>query len=210
LGEFRVAIPLNIQLELTEFAVLDEVLQQRNTGLLGRGKVLSNDLTRPSKLLEIERQLFLPLGNAVTFKLGDGTGSDRFLKAGFSWNGDPDVGGVSAHGLSRTKLGPFNRKTEDQNKPVTGYIFEGAIGGWIADILGAVPVHANNIFATFIAHELGHQLGLAHEPQPDNIMFIWSDQPLDQRKQYLRLSNDVKLPFTKAQVTTMLGVLAKT
>ncbi len=137
------AMPPTIHLELSELGTLDTVKQHKGSGLIGRGDPFSTDATRPTKILEVVRSLFLPLGEAVTIRLGDGTGSDRFLKADFAWNGDPDIGGVSAQGLGRTKLGPFNRRAVDQNRPVTGYIFEGAIGSWIVDLLEQRPIQRN-------------------------------------------------------------------
>ncbi|WP_144300039.1 matrixin family metalloprotease [Elioraea rosea] len=202
------AMPLTIHLELSELATIETVKQHAASGLIGRGDPISADANRAAKIVEIVRSLFLPLGEAVTIRLGDGTGSDRFLKADFAWNGDPDIGGVSAQGLGRTKLGKFNRRAVDQNRPVTGYIFEGAIGGWIVDLLGATVIRANNVFATFIAHELGHQLGLGHEAAKDNIMFVWADMPVADRQQYLRLANDVKLAFTEKQVAAMKATIA--
>jgi hypothetical protein len=185
------------------------VLQHKGSGVIARGATFAEDKDRPGKILGLVRELFQPLGGDVTIKLGDGAGSDRFLKADFAWGSDPDIGGVSAQGLGRTRLGPFNRRSTDQNKPVTGYVFEGVIGGWIMDILGPVKVSLNNIFATFICHELGHQLGLGHESGPDNIMFVWADMGLAERQTYLRLANDVKLRFTEAQVKVMRETIAK-
>lgn len=201
--------PLSIHLDLAELTALEQVMQHGASGLIGRGDVFSSDSGRPAKLCDAVRALFAPLGDAVTIRIGDGTGSDRFLKADFAWNGDPDIGGVSAQGLGRTKLGPFNRRAVDANRPVTGYIFEGAIGSWIVDLLGGASISATNVFASFIAHELGHQLGLGHVTAKDDVMFVWAGQSLADRKQYLRLANDVRLTFTPAEVATMKATLAK-
>ncbi|WP_291297521.1 matrixin family metalloprotease [Elioraea sp.] len=201
--------PLYIHLDLAELAALEQVMQDRASGLIVRGPVFSSDLGRPAKLCEAVRALFAPLGDAVFIRLGDGTGSDRFLKADFAWNADPDIGGVSAEGLGRTKLGPFNRRAADANRPVTGYIFEGVIGSWIGELLGGATISATNVFACFIAHELGHQLGVGHVQAKDDIMFAWKGQTLADRKQYLRLANDVRLGFTPAQVATMKATIAK-
>jgi hypothetical protein len=201
--------PLSIHLDLAELAAIDQVRQHAASGLIGRGEVLNSDSDRPAKVCDVVRALFAPLGDAATIRLGDGTGSDRFLKADFAWNGDPDIGGVSAQGLGRTRLGPFSRRAVDANRPVTGYIFEGAIGSWIVDLLGATTISATNVFACFIAHELGHQLGLGHVAAKDDVMFVWAGQSLGDRKQYLRLANDVRLGFTPAEVATMKATLAK-
>lgn len=196
-------VPFVIHLELAELEALDQVLQDRASGLIRKGQPLQPDAGRPAAICAAVRAIFSPLGHSVMIRLGDGTASNRFLKASFAWGADPDIGGVSAKGLGRGTLGPFTRMAADANRPVTGYIFEGVIGSWIADLIGWEKVSASNVFATFIAHELGHQLGLDHAEARDDIMFVWADTPVADRKQYLRLANDVRLSFTRRQVETM-------
>ena len=53
----------------------------------------------------------------------------------------------------------------DANKGVTAYVFEGAIGIVIMDYFGG-KANVENIFATAIAHELGHNLGLPAQRVP--------------------------------------------
>jgi Matrixin len=168
--------PLVIHLDLGEFLELNTVVEHASSGLIARGDVFNKDPGRDGKILKVVEQFFQPLAGSLTIKLGDGTGSDRFLKATFAWGNNPEIGGMSAQGLTRSKLGKFSRRAADTGKPVTGYVFEGVIGNWIMDYLGSKPVNVDNIFGTVIAHELGHQLGLDHEKASDNVMFVFTEE----------------------------------
>jgi len=199
---------LVIHLDLGEFLELNEVIEQASSGLIARGDVFNKDPGRDGKILSVVQQFFQPLADSVTIKLGDGTGSDRFLMATFAWGNNPEIGGMSAQGLTRSKLGKFSRRAVDTSKPVTGYVFEGVIGNWIMDYLGSKPVQVNNIFATAIAHELGHQLGLDHEKTSDNIMFVFTEESRANQINWLRLGERNALKFTDAQIKTMQKLLA--
>ena len=118
LGRPKTFPPLEVRLDLTELVELNEVIEHGRSGLMKKGNAFANDPKRLQKVLGIVTSLFSPLGKAIHICLGSGTKSDRFLKAAFSWGMDPDIGGVSAKGISRTKLGNFNRMGEDQGKSV--------------------------------------------------------------------------------------------
>jgi hypothetical protein len=200
--------PLVIHLDLAEFIELNEVIEHASSGIIARGDAFHKDPGRDAKILKVIEKLFAPLGTAVTIKLGDGTGSDRLLKAAFAWGSDPEIGGMSAQGLSRTKLDKFSRMAADTGKPVTGYVFEGVIGNWILDYLGAKPVDVNSIFATVIAHELGHQLGLDHVKASDDVMFVFSGEPRGKQIDWLRRGERGGLAFSDAQIKAMQTLLA--
>lgn len=200
--------PLVVHLDLGEFLELNEVVQHAASGIIGRGDVFHKDPGRDGKILKVVEKMFQPLAAALTIKLGDGTGSDRFLKAAFAWGNDPEIGGMSAQGVSRSKLDKFSRMAADTGKPVTGYVFEGVIGNWILDYLGSKPVDVNNIFGTVIAHELGHQLGLDHENKADDVMFVFSGEARGKQINWLRLGERNALKFTDPQIKTMQTLLA--
>ncbi len=180
----------------------------RLRGLIKRGDVFHKDPGRDGKILKVVEKMFQPLAASLTIKLGDGTGSNRFLKATFAWGNDPEIGGMSAQGLSRSKLDKFSRMAADTGKPVTGYVFEGVIGNWILEYLGSEPMNVNNIFGTVIAHELGHQLGLDHQKTADDVMFVFSGEARGKQINWLRLGERNALKFTDPQIKTMQTLLA--
>jgi len=200
--------PLVIHLDLNELLELNQVLEQASSGLIARGEVISKDPSRDSKILKVVVDLFQPLAAELTIKLGDGTGSDRFLKAAYAWGLDPEIGGMSAQGVTRSKLEKFSRMAADTGKPVTGYIFEGVIANWIMDYLGSKPVSVNNIFGTTIAHELGHQLGLGHEKGAGDIMFVFDGESRGNQINWLRSAERDALSFTDAQIKKMQSLLS--
>ncbi len=201
--------PFLIHLSLAELAKLEVVEQHGRSGLIRRGAVFNTDPKRPRNVLTIVQAHFAGLGKGVMIRAGSGGGSDRFLKADFAWGQDPDVGGVSAQGITRTKLGRFNKKGADQGLPVTGYVFEGVIGRWIVDYMGGAGVNVDCLFATVVAHELGHQLGLPHEPLVTDLMFGFGGGGKKDRVAWLWGASKGTLVFSKTQVGTMRGLLAK-
>ena len=200
--------PLIVHLDLSELAELNTVLEHARSGMIARGAAFDKNPKRVQKILALVQGLFKPLGASVQIKLGNGTGSQRFLMAAFAWGHDPDVGGVSAQGLSRSKLGKFNKMTADQSKPVTGYIFEGVIGNWMVDYLGGKAANLNHVFATICAHELGHQLGLGHETSQNDIMFEFGGRTRGHKMTWLQKAERLSLQFSKPQIVTMQKLLA--
>jgi hypothetical protein len=200
--------PLVIHLDLGELIELNEVVQHQKSGLIKKGQGFAKDPARPAKVLGGVTRLFKGLGNAVRVSLGDGSGSQRFLKAAFTWGMDPDVGGVSAKGISRTKMGPFNRMGDDQSRPVTAYVFEGVVGNWVVEYLGG-SCNIDNLLATVVAHELGHQLGLDHSQSTGNTMFNFRDASTADRRRWLETGSKATATFDAGQVRVMLQLLQK-
>jgi hypothetical protein len=122
---------------------------------------------------------------------------------------DPDIGGVSAKGISRSKLGNFNRMGDDQGKPVTAYIFEGVIGNWIVEYLGGKCSNIDNLFAAIISHELGHQLGLDHSNSIQNVMFNFRDGSKTERIKWLQSCEKNALKFDPNQINIMKSLLVR-
>jgi len=208
-GETALSQPFEIHLELSELVELNEVLQHSKSELIARGKGFARDPQRPQKVLSLVQGLFSPLGDGVRIRLGSAQPSHRFLKAAFAWGGDPDVGGVSAQGITRSRLGKFNRMGADQGQPVTGYIFEGVIGNWIVEYLGGTATDINSLFAVIIAHELGHQLGLGHTNSPADMLFAFGEGSRQERIKWLEQAQKRALKFSRPQVATMQVLLSK-
>lgn len=205
------ATPLLIHLDLAELVELNELLEDRTSGLLKAGPVFNTNEDRPLEVLELVRGLFFGLSKYVRIELGSGAGAGRFLRALFLWAPDQgEMAGASAEGLTRTTLSKkWQLKDPVRDRDVTAYIFEGAIGSFIETHLAGVPVKISNIFAVFAAHELGHNLGLTHELAPNDIMFVYDDRPATDQKQWLEAASAGKLRFTGGQVVKMLELLER-
>ena len=223
---------LMIHLDLKELIEIDDPREGRtrdpNTGtkmpVLFKGKVIKKDPNRPQAVLALVRKKFQALQDLVQIELGTGTGSDRFLKARFGYplapaggqqithkvHGplfDPAYVGAGADALSRTRLKKFKPIKGDAKKGVTAYIFEGAIGHVILDFFPNKGVNINNIFATAIAHELGHNLGLSHVSSPRDIMFVYAMRPEKEQRQWMTLAEKDALVFSSAQLSAMRKLL---
>ena len=209
LSQAKTLPPLKVHLDLAELVELNEVIEHGRSGLIKKGKAFANDPKRPQKVLAIVTILFNPLGKVIHICLGSGAKSDRFLKAAFSWGMDPDIGGVSAKGISRSKLGNFNRMGDDQGQPVTAYIFEGVIGNWVVEYLGGKCSNVANLFAAITAHELGHQLGLDHSKSIQNVMFNFRDGSRAERTKWLQTCEKNELKFDPNQINTMKSLLVR-
>lgn len=196
-----------IHINLDEIVELNEVIEHGRSGIIKKGPVFHTDRKRPARVLTIIRQ-HLALLKGLKIELGSGAKSDRYLLARFAWGVDPDIGGVSAKGMTRSKLGPFKRMGEDRGSRVTAYMFEGVVGRWIVDYLGATKVNADRLFAWACTHELGHNLGLGHHDSPKNIMYSISGREKSVIAAFLRGVSNGAVAFEAKQIKKMQNLLA--
>ena len=182
---------------------------------------LARDPNRPQKVLAIVREKFQALAQDIEIRLGNGAGADRCIKARWAFGIHPRRCGVSAQATGRMKpkyvpSNFFEARFEDDEKDVTGYVFEGAI---LAEAELLLPEEKkekfdfNSIVATVIAHELGHNLGLIHTCSPHDIMYGYKseefrDKPNDQQKLWISRAEQNKLTFKHIEVRQMQLALA--
>jgi hypothetical protein len=176
--------------------------------MVAKGSVFHRDSKRPDRILALVRKRFA-LVKGLKIEAGSGAGSDRYLIARFAWGGDPDVGGVSAQGFSRSKMGSFNQMGADHGSKVTAYVFEGVVGRWISDYLGSVKVNVDNLFAWVCCHELGHNLGLKHHSSNTNVMYTFSGKGKSVTKSFLTAVSQGGTSFTLEQIQTMQALLSR-
>ena len=218
---------LLIHLDLKDLIEIDQPMQGKvqRSGLLGKvdvfvkGAVLQKDIDRPKKILTIVQKIFAPLANVIKIELDTPEGSDRLLRVHFGWPlvnkaGKPQVStkhgqfynpsyvGAGAIGRSRTRLDKFKPAKGDANKGVTAYVFEGAIGVVIMDFFGG-KVNVDNLFATAIAHELGHNLGLTHSQSPSDMMFVYAGKSEKDQKRWMIAAEKNALKFNAQQITSI-------
>jgi matrixin len=197
------------QLDLDELIELNNILEDATSGLIKPGPGFARDPARPQRILALVRDFFARLSSQIRIDLGTGVGAARFLKARFTWSMDKELAGVAALGQSRTQMGSFSLADPIRDKNVTAYIFEGAIADYLITHLGSKPVNAENVFAAFAAHELGHNLGLEHADSPEDVMFVYNMQPADMQKHWLEAAATGKLEFKGWQVMKMSLMLDK-
>ncbi len=200
--------PFLIHLNLAEIVELNEVIEHGRSGIIRKGAVFNKDPKRPERVLSLIRRHLAPL-KQVSMELGLGAKSDRYLVARFAWGVDPDIGGVSAPGISRSKMGSFNKMGEDQGSRVTAYMFEGVVGRWIVDYLGGTAVNVDNLFAWTCTHELGHNLGLRHHDSPRNIMYSISGRKKEAVVKFLWSVSKGHVAFDAKQIKTMQELLGR-
>lgn len=221
------ATPFLIHLNLNELVKLESVQESATKARIRPGEVFSEDPARPKRILERVRDLFSGLTKEIRFELGNGSGAQRYLKARFSWLspedakkmkdptvGSSEIGGVSAQGITRSKVDVFSLANGETDVGVTGYIFEGVITLWVEEhLLTTDPTLSqaavDNLFAVFIVHETGHQLGLAHSTVPNDVMFIYSERPLTDQKRWMELASQGKLRPDSSQVDKVRLLLGK-
>ncbi|NIN01419.1 MAG: matrixin family metalloprotease [candidate division Zixibacteria bacterium] len=195
--------PINIDLNLEELIRLEEILEHKASGLIKKGPgVLSQNANRPKNVLSLVHKKFKRLEPHVNFRLSRRGGGDRYLISSFSRGMDPELMGRAALGLSRTKTERF-RPDLPKHRGVTAYIYEGAIGNQILELLGSQAIDISNIFASMIAHEVGHNLGLEHDYTPKSIMFDFGGASDHQKKIWLQYAAKDELEFRGWQIVRM-------
>jgi hypothetical protein len=222
--------PLLIRLDLAELVDIEDPAiglapvagSHKRQPAIVKGAVLNHDPDRPDKVLQLIKAKFSKLGVMIKFESGAVVESDRFVKVRFGYpietktNGqvvhpihgpmfDPKYIGAGADASSRNTLMPF--KTLKGDKGVTAYLYEGALGYMLLDLFQGKSLNINNIIATAIAHELGHNLGLTHEVNPQDIMFDAENRPESEQKQWLILAEKNSLEFTSNQIQTIRKLL---
>lgn len=226
--------PFVIELDLNELITLEDVGEGkvpirgtlRSADVFVKAGVLVTDKDRPKRILAIVQKLFSPLKGEVSIQLDTPGKSDRLLKARFGWpvmdsSGKPKVSkrhgpmydpgfvGAGARGFARSRLEKFKPVKGDEKQGVTAYVFEGAIAVLIKDYFPG-KVNVDNIFATSIAHELGHNLGLPHGASPSDIMFVFAGRSEADRKKWLFAAEKNLLKFdAKTQVPKMRNTIRK-
>jgi hypothetical protein len=191
-------VKLDITLNLEELISLENVIQHEASSLIKPGPVFNRDPGRPVKVLNLVRNKFTAVNAHLNFRLGTG-GGRRHLLATFSRNSEPQLLGRAAQWGQGGPTKPF---TPDRpgHKGVTAYIYEGAIGDEIVELLGSSRVDVDNIFAALIAHEIGHNLGLEHEYLPAGLMFAYEDAGTMERRTWLQSASAGRLGFKPWQL----------
>jgi hypothetical protein len=191
-------VKLDITLNPEELVSLENVIQHEASGLINPGPVFNRDPGRPAKVLNLVRGKFTAVNAHLNFRLGAG-GGRRHLLATFSRNSEPQLPGRAAQWGQGGPTKPF---TPDRpgHKGVTAYIYEGAIGNEIVELLGSSRVDVDSIFAALIAHEIGHNLGLEHEYSPAGLMFAYEDASTMERRTWPQSASAGRLGFKPWQL----------
>jgi hypothetical protein len=121
---------------------------------------------------------------------------------------DPVYVGAGAQSQSRSRVEKFAPVKGDAKKGVTAYVFEGAIGVVIMNFFSG-KVRYENIFATAIAHELGHNLGLPHRESSSDIMFVYAKKTEKEQKKWMTAAAKNALKFSAPQIASMRKLVRK-
>ena len=118
--------------------------------------------------------------------------------------------------MTADKTVPFTPNSKDASQNVSGYIFEGPILAQIEMHLlpDKAKINIDNIIASAVAHELGHNLGLGPAYTPFDIMYVYASdsrtgEPNSQQKQWMILAEQNKLRFKPHEFQKIRLVLDK-
>jgi hypothetical protein len=121
--------------------------------------------------------------------------------------------GRAAQAISRKKGKKFTAdNAADKKNRVSGYVYEGALlvqmeKHMVGDFNGT---HIENVFATSLAHELGHNLGLEHDHKdPTDIMFVYAGRPAAEIRQWMKAAAADKLNFKPSQIEHIRQTMAE-
>ena len=213
------AKPLQVHLDLRELVTIERpaLIGSRTSGRtygITKGPKFNTDKLRPGRILVVVKSKYQGLSSEIQITLGSGRGANRCIKVRYVSGITPDRLGRAAQAVSRTRGQKFTQHSQDEGSRVSGYVYEGAILASIEDHLledadAAVGVsEIENIAATVIAHELGHNLGLEHVTKRDDIMFEFAGHAKPRRVQWLNLAAKDRLAFSEAQLQQIRQILA--
>lgn len=218
--------PLIIHLDLTELIDLNIVgvpkAYVKGTSnkkgsyptVIKKGPVMedSNNPNRPKVILGLVRKKFYALRSDVRIELATGGKFDRLLKVVFSIRNSAVKLGRAALATSRMKGMPgkefkFTPDPEDAGKGVSAYVAEGPINFEIGKHYGEPTFDPNPIFASAVAHELGHNLGLLDIKSLNNIMFVYGGRPETEQKKWFDQAIQDSLTFSEDQINKMRRIV---
>jgi hypothetical protein len=170
-------MPIDVTLNLQELVKLEELIEHRASGLIKQGAVFDRDPKRPARIAVLVARMFKGIPG-LHFKLGTSATGGHYLVALFARGGNPDL-------LGRAKV-PGSKWTPARgHSKATAHIYEGAIGNELVELLGG-RADFDNVFASIVAHEIGHNLGLEHEHSPTGVMYAYEEASREQRKTWLQ------------------------
>ena len=226
-------LPFTIHLDLKDLIEIDvpgvgavsKSGSLKKVDVFVKHSVTEKDVDRPKKVLAIVRKLFAPLADVIKIELDTPKGSDRLLRVHFGWPlvntaGKPQVSkkhgqfydpvyvGAGAQSQSRSRVEKFAPVKGDADKGVTAYVFEGALKLVIEEYFSG-KVNYENIFATAIVHELGHNLGLQHVGSSSDIMFVYAKKTEKEPKKWMTAAEKNSLKFSSTQITSIRELIQK-
>jgi hypothetical protein len=199
-----------VHLDLEEIVSIEHpvMLGSRNSnrtfGISGKGEVYDSDKLRPTRVLGRVAAKYKALADLVEIKLGKGKGASRLLKASYAVGSSDKQVGRAAQALSRKKGEKFTAdNAADKKNRVSGYVYEGALLVQMSEhvVEEFKGTHIENVFATSLAHELGHNLGLEHNHKdPTDIMFVYAGRSDAEIRQWMKAAAADELKFKPSQI----------